>query len=107
MKVILQEDIENLGFEYEVVNVKPGYARNFLIPQKKAKLAIPSNMDELNQILDERKEIEEAAIAKANSIVESMKGLEITIPAKVGEGDKLFGSINNADLTKYLSLIHI
>lgn len=103
MKVILQEDIENLGFEYEVVNVKPGYARNFLIPQKKAKLAIPNNMEELNQILESRKELEEAAIAKANEIVDSMKGLEIAIPAKVGEGDKLFGSINNADLTKYLN----
>lgn len=103
MNVILQEDLDNLGFEFEVVNVKPGYARNFLIPQGKAKLATPKNMEELNKIMDSRREQEEAAIATANEIVKSMEGLVIEIPAKVGEGDKLFGSINNADLTDYLN----
>ncbi len=103
MNVILQEDLENLGFEYEVVSVKPGYARNFLIPNGKAKLATPKNLEELNVIMESRKEQEEAAIAKANEIVSSMEGLEIAIPAKVGEGDKLFGSINNADLTEFLN----
>lgn len=103
MDVILQEDFENLGFEYEVVSVKPGYARNFLFPQGKAKLATPKNLEELNKIMETRKEVEEAAIAKANEIVASMEGIEISIPAKVGEGDKLFGSINNADLTSFLN----
>lgn len=103
MNVILQEDLENLGFEYEVVSVKPGYARNFLIPTGKAKLATPKNLEELDGIMEERKEIEAANMAKANEIVASMEGLEIAIPAKVGEGEKLFGSINNADLTKYLN----
>lgn len=103
MNVILQEDLENLGFEFEVVSVKPGYARNFLIPQGKAKLATPKNMEELNTIMESRKEQEEAAKAKANEIVSAMEGLTIEIPAKVGEGDKLFGSINNADLTDFLN----
>lgn len=103
MDVILQEDFENLGFEYEVVSVKPGYARNFLFPQGKAKLATPKNLEELNAIMESRKEHEEAAMATANAIVSSMEGLEIAIPAKVGEGDKLFGSINNADLTEFLN----
>lgn len=103
MKIILLEDIENLGFEYEVVSVKPGYARNYLIPQKKAKLAIQKNLDELNAVLESRREIEAAAIAKAQTIVDAMKGLEVVLTAKVGEGDKLFGSINNADLTEYLN----
>ena len=103
MNVILQEDLENLGFQYEVVSVKPGYARNFLIPTGKAKLAIAKNMEELNAILESRKEQEEAAIAKAKAVVSSMEGLEIAIPAKVGEGERLFGSINNADLTAFLN----
>lgn len=103
MNIILQEDVENLGFEFEVVTVKPGYGRNFLIPQGKAKLATPKNVEELNKILDARREEEAAAIAKANDIIASMEGLEIVMPAKVGEGDKLFGSINNADLTKFLN----
>lgn len=103
MNIILQEDVENLGFEFEVVTVKPGYGRNFLIPQGKAKLATPKNVEELNKILDARREEEAAAIAKANEIIASMDGLEIAMTAKVGEGDKLFGSINNADLTKFLN----
>lgn len=103
MEVILNKDIENLGFEFEIVSVKPGYGRNFLIPQGLAKLATPANREELAKILEERREQEEAAIAKANEIVASMKGVSIELTAKVGEGDKLFGSINNADLTKYLN----
>lgn len=103
MNVILQEDLENLGFEFEVVSVKPGYARNYLIPQGKAKLATPKNMEELNKVMESRKEQEEAAIASAKEIVASMEGLTIELPAKVGEGDRLFGSINNADLTDFLN----
>lgn len=103
MDVILNKDIENLGFEYEIVSVKPGYGRNFLIPQGLAKLATPANREVLNKILEDRREQEEVAIAKAKKIVSSIEGLTIEISAKVGEGDKLFGSINNADLTKYLN----
>lgn len=65
MDVILNKDIENLGFEYEIVSVKPGYGRNFLIPQGLAKLATPANREVLNKILEDRREQEEAAIAKA------------------------------------------
>lgn len=103
MNVILMEDLDNLGFEYEIVSVKPGYGRNFLIPQGKAKLATPKNMEELNRIMESRKEEEAASVARAKEIVASMEGLEIAIPAKVGEGDKLFGSVNNADLTDFLN----
>ena len=103
MEVILTKDVENLGFEFEVVSVKPGYGRNFLIPQGLAKLATPVNVEELNKVLDARKAEEEALVAEANKIIDAVKGLEIVIPAKVGEGDKLFGSINNEDLTDLLN----
>ncbi|MGV4439620.1 50S ribosomal protein L9 [Ornithobacterium rhinotracheale] len=103
MQVILTKDVENLGFEFEVVSVKPGYGINFLIPQGLAKLATPKNIEELNKVLEDRKAHEEALIAEANKIIEAVKGLELVIAAKVGEGDKLFGSVNNADLTDLLN----
>lgn len=103
MNVILKEDLENLGFEYEIVSVKPGYARNYLIPQGKAVLATPNAIEELNKIMEERKEVEAAAIAEAKEIIASLEGLEIVMTAKAGEGEKLFGSINNADLKDFLN----
>lgn len=103
MDVILTKDVENLGFEFEVVSVKPGYGRNYLIPQGLAKLATPANREELNKVLDDRKAHEEELMAEAKKIIDAVKDLEIAIAAKVGEGDKLFGSINNADLTEVLN----
>lgn len=103
MEVILKQDIENLGFEFEVVDVKPGYGRNFLIPQGKAELATPAAKEALGKVLAERKAEEDALIAKANEIITALNGVELKLTAKVGEGDKLFGSINNADLTEALN----
>lgn len=103
MEVILKQDIENLGFEFEVVDVKPGYGRNFLIPQGKAELATPAAKEALNKVLAERKAEEDALIAKANEIITALNDVELKLTAKVGEGDKLFGSINNADLTEALN----
>ena len=54
MNVILRQDVEGLGFEFEVVSVKPGYARNFLIPRGLASVATPKNVQELNEVLDAR-----------------------------------------------------
>lgn len=103
MEIILKKDIENLGLEFDTVNVKPGYARNFLIPQGFALLATPKNKAALEATLEARKEEEAKLIAAANAIVEQLKKTSITIPAKVGTGDKLFGSINNADLAEALA----
>ncbi|MDR1877203.1 MAG: 50S ribosomal protein L9 [Flavobacteriaceae bacterium] len=102
MEVILKQDVENLGLEFDVVNVKPGYARNYLIPQGFALLATPKNKAALEATLKE-KEAEEAALVKtANDIVAKLKDVAVSIPAKVGNGDKLFGSVNNADLAEAL-----
>ncbi|WP_292009571.1 50S ribosomal protein L9 [Chryseobacterium sp.] len=103
MEIILKKDVENLGLEFDTVNVKPGYARNFLLPQGYAVLATPKNKTALEATLEARKEEEAKLIAAANAVVEQLKKTSITIPAKVGTGDKLFGSINNANLSEALA----
>ncbi len=100
MDVILKQDVDNLGFEYEVVSVKPGYGRNFLIPQGMAVLATPSARAELDKTLESRKAEEEALLNEAQSKADALKDKEIKIVAKAGDGDKLFGSVNNADVAK-------
>ncbi len=102
MDVILKQDVENLGFEYEIVSVKPGYARNYLIPRGKAVLATAKEREILNQLLETRKAEEDKLIAEAKEKVAKLEGLDIKIEAKVGSGTKLFGSVNNADLAEAL-----
>lgn len=103
MEIILKKDVENLGLEFDTVNVKPGYARNFLIPQGYALLATPKNKAALEATLEARKEEEAKLIAAATAIIEKLKATTISIAAKVGTGDKIFGSINNATLAEELA----
>lgn len=103
MDIILKRDVENLGLEFDTVSVKPGYARNFLIPQGYAVLATPKNRQELAEVLEARKEEEAKLVAAATAIVEQLKKVSVSITAKVGTGDKLFGSINNANLSEELA----
>ena len=100
MEIILKKDVENLGLEFDTVSVKPGYARNFLIPQGLAVLATPKNRAELAATLEEE---EAKLIAAAKSIVEQLKKTTVSIAAKVGAGDRLFGSINNINLAEALA----
>ena len=102
MNVILRQDVEGLGFEFEVVSVKPGYARNFLIPRGLASVATPKNVQALNETLEAHKAEEASLIASAKEKAAKLEGLVVKIDAKVGSGDKLFGSINNADLAEAL-----
>ena len=103
MEIILKKDVENLGLEFDTVNVKPGYARNFLIPQGYALLATPKNKAALEATLEARKEEEAKLIAAATAIIEKLKATTISISAKAGAGDKIFGSINNASLAEELA----
>ena len=107
MDIILKTDVENLGLEFDTVSVKPGYARNFLIPQGYAVLATPKNRQELAEVLETRKEEEAKLVAAATAIVEQLKKVSVSIVAKVGAGDKLFGSINNANLSEELAKVGI
>lgn len=103
MEIILKKDVENLGLEFDTVVVKPGYARNFLIPKGYALLATPKNKATLAETLETRKEEEAKLVADAKSKIEKLKTIALTIATKVGSGDKLFGSINNANLSEELA----
>ena len=103
MEIILKKDVENLGLEFDTVNVKPGYARNFLIPQGYALLVTPKNKAALEATLEARKEEEAKLVAAATAIIDKLKATPVTITAKAGAGDKLFGSINNANLAEALA----
>ena len=100
MELILKQDVENLGFKDDVVTVKNGYGRNYLIPQGYAVLATTSAKKVLAENLKQRAHREAKLVEDAKSLAETIKGLEIKIPSKVGTGDKLFGSVNNIDLAE-------
>lgn len=102
MELILKTDVDNLGFKDDIVTVKNGYGRNFLIPTGKAILATTSAKKVLAENLKQRAFKEAKLIDDANKQADTIKGYEIKIPSKVGSGDKLFGSVNNLDLTAAL-----
>ncbi len=102
MELILKKDVEGLGFKDDIVTVKNGYGRNYLIPQGVAKLATPSAKKVLAENIRQRAFKEKKLIEDANTTAEALKALEIKIPAKVGSGEKLFGSVNNINLAEAL-----
>jgi large subunit ribosomal protein L9 len=101
MEIILKQDVQNLGFKDDIVSVKPGYGRNFLIPQGFATLATPSAKKVLAENLKQKAHKEAKIVADAQSLAEALKALEIKITAKAG-GDKLFGSVTNIDIAEAL-----
>ena len=102
MELILKQDVENLGFKDDVVTVKNGYGRNFLIPSGHAVLATSSAKKVLAENLKQRAFKEKKEIEDATAIAEAIKGLEIKIASKTGQGDKLFGSVNNINVAEAL-----
>ncbi len=103
MEVILKKDVDNLGFKDDVVAVKNGYGRNYLIPQGYAELATPSARKVLQETLKQRAYKEQKHIDEAKKQAEKLNNLEIKMTAKAGAGDKLFGSITNGDLADALA----
>lgn len=103
MEVILKQDVENLGFKDDIVAVKNGYGRNFLIPQGQAVLATGSAKKVLAENLKQRAFKEAKVVEEATKVAEAIKGLEIKITAKVGEGTKLFGSVSNIDVAEAIA----
>ena len=102
MELILKEDVENLGFKDDVVKVKNGYGRNFLIPNGLAMLATESNKKVLAEKIKQSQNKQKKAIDEAQKIVKKLEKLDLKIAAKALEGDKLFGSINSAVISKEL-----
>ena len=103
MEIILKKDVEYVGFADDVVTVKNGYGRNCLIPKKLAILATPSAKKVLAENLKQRAHREQKAVDDANVIAEALKALEIKISSKSGDGGKLFGSVNNADVAEAIA----
>jgi len=107
MNVILLESVGNLGGIGDMVKVKPGYGRNYLLPQGKAALATDEN---LKQIEARRAELEKASaeeLSKATARAATINGTELVIPANAGSEDKLFGSVGPADIAEALAAIQI
>ena len=102
MELILKNDVPNLGFKDDVIAVKNGYGRNFLIPQGKAILATSSSVKVLEEKLRQQATKEEKVIETANATAETLKGLDIKIKAKIAGGVKLFGKVT---LSKFMSAL--
>ena len=103
MDVILKSDVENLGYKDDVVTVKNGYARNYLIPKGIAEYATPSTKKVLQENIRQRAHKETKLIEDARKTAEELQNMELKITAKVGKGNKLFGSINNANVAEELA----
>ena len=103
MELILINDVPNLGFKDDIVSVKNGYGRNFLIPQGLAILATDSAKKILNENIKQREFKEKKVIEDAKKLEKKLSKLDIKIPAKVGKAGKLFGSISNTDLNDELT----
>jgi large subunit ribosomal protein L9 len=100
MDIILIQDVDNLGGAHEVVKVRNGYARNFLIPQKLAIEANPSNLKQLEEKLKQVRKKEEAMLKEVNAVIAKLKDGALKIGAKTGTSGKIFGSVTSLQLSR-------
>ena len=100
MEVILLQDVENLGDKGHLANVARGYARNYLIPRKLAEVATPGKITEFRRREEERKAREARMAVQAEEITETLNRTVITLAARAGEGERLFGSITTSDIAE-------
>ncbi|MDG6772914.1 50S ribosomal protein L9 [Thiomicrorhabdus sp. ZW0627] len=103
MNVILLEKVQNLGALGDQVSVKAGYARNFLIPQGKAKPATKENVAEFEKIRAELEKAAAAELAVAQGVYENLNGQVVTIESVAGDEGKLFGSVGTQDIADALT----
>ncbi len=95
MEIILRKDITNLGYKNDLVNVKDGYARNYLIPKGMAIIATTSSKKELAELKKQQSFKEDKIRNEAETIAKALEGAEFKIGVKAGESGKIFGSVNN------------
>jgi large subunit ribosomal protein L9 len=100
MQVILIQDVDTLGQANELVKVRNGYARNFLIPKKLAVEASPSNLKQLNERQKVKAKKEEAMLAEINKVNEKLKESPVKIGAKTGTSGKIFGSVTTLQIAR-------
>lgn len=104
MKLILQRQVDNLGDPGDVVTVKPGYGRNYLIPKG---MAVPATDANIRMVMAQKARLEEEAAAEREALAEiagEFEGVTLNIARKVAEGDRLYGSVTAADISEALKL---
>ena len=98
MEIILLQDIEKVGKKGEVANVSEGYARNFLLPRKLAEMATPGRVAQIRKIMEQKADHVRRESERAEETRDLLSKTVLTIPAPVGSGDRLFGSITTQDI---------
>jgi len=102
MQVILKQDVSKLGFKNDVVKVRPGYGRNFLIPRGVASLATEGNLKALTEVKKQQSFKEEKLRKEATASAEKLNGVVVKVGAKAGESGKIFGSVTNIQVAEAL-----
>src|ERR1700747_1034837 len=102
MEVILKQDVKGLGFKHDVVKVRDGYGRNFLLPRGTAILATEGNRKELTEIKKQQSFKEEKSRKEATANAEKLAGVSLKVGAKAGENGKIFGSVSNIQIAEAL-----
>lgn len=102
MKIILREDVEKVGQSGEVVDVKDGFGRNYLIPQGKAIMATKGAIQELERLKKEARRQAEFTVQEAKELAQLLEVTSLTIPVTTGEEDKIHGTVTNADIANAL-----
>jgi large subunit ribosomal protein L9 len=100
MDIILIKDVDNLGGAHEIVKVRNGYARNYLIPQKFAVEANPSNLKQLEERMKQIRKKEEAMLKEVNAVIAKLKDGALKLGAKTGTSGKIFGSVTSLQLSR-------
>lgn len=103
MEIILKTDIKGLGYKNDLVEVKPGYGRNYLIPQGFAVLATPSNKKILQENVKQAAHKAEKIKTEAEAIAEKIQGIKLQIKAKIGDSGKIFGKVTTLQISDALA----
>lgn len=103
MKLILKEDVPKLGDSGDIVDVKPGYGRNYLIPQGKAIMASEGALKQLELMREKAERRAELTVEKAQEMAERLETLSVTIPVTVGEEERIHGSVTTQDIADALA----
>ncbi len=103
MKVILRADVDNLGRLGDIVAVKPGYGRNYLLPQGLASLATPGNLKVFEQERRKLQAMNDAVKAEASALAAKIEAAKVVIEVRTGDGDKLYGSVTSSQIAAILA----
>ena len=106
MEVILKQDVQGLGYKNDLLTVKDGYARNFLIPKGLAVIATESNKKVLAEVVKQKAHKEEKILKEAEELAKGLEALKVKIAAKAGTSGKIFGSVNDIQIANALKEVH-